>query len=126
MEEKNKCVRAGCSRILWAVLTILLCAAPSFATSEEVPPGVEKDIDYTISGNLTVYGTVNLLSGANITQSVDVKSGGTANLLPGSNIGWFVYTPDTYRLSRAMRVSFSSVFTRWTSVTERGEYFGFV
>lgn len=92
MEEKNKCVRAGCSRILWAVLAILLCAAPSFATSEEVPPGVEKDIDYTISGNLTVYGTVNLLSGANITQSVDVKSGGTANLLPGSNIGWFVYT----------------------------------
>ena len=92
MEKKNKCVRAGCSRILWPVLAILLCAAPSFATSEEVPPGVEKDINYTVSGNLTVYGTVNLLSGANITQSVDVKSGGTANLRPGSNIGWFVYT----------------------------------
>ena len=61
MEKKNSCARAGFSTILWGVLAVLLCAAPCGATSEEVPAGVEKDIDYTISGSLTVWGTANLL-----------------------------------------------------------------
>ena len=75
MENKNKHVRVGFSTILWAVLAIVLCAAPSLRADETVPAGETWDIDYPVTGSLWVYGT--------------------ANLLPGADIQWFVYATDT-------------------------------
>jgi len=61
MEKKNSCARAGFSTILWGVIAVLLCAALALRADEIVPAGETWDIDYTISGNLNVSGTANLL-----------------------------------------------------------------
>jgi hypothetical protein len=53
----------------------MLSAVPCARADETVPAGVEKDIDYEVSGNLFAYGTV--------------------NMLPGADIEWSVYTADT-------------------------------
>ena len=75
MEKKNKCVRSGFSIILWAVMAIVLCAAPSLRADVTVPAGETWDIDYPVTEILWVYGT--------------------ANLRPDAAIGWYVSATDT-------------------------------
>ena len=73
MEKKNKCVRSGFSIILWAVMAIVLCAAPAGWAVTFDDKG-KHDIDYAI-----------------YLDSVEVGNA-TVNLLPGAYIDWFVYT----------------------------------
>jgi len=75
MEKKRSCVWVRFSRILWAVMAIVLCAAPCVRADVTIPAGEPCDIDYPVSGSLWVYGIV--------------------NLLPGADIEWFVYATDT-------------------------------
>ena len=75
MENKNNWVKVGFSTILWSVMAILICAAPSLRADETVPAGETWEIDYLVAGSLLVNGT--------------------ANLLPGADIEWFVYTIET-------------------------------
>ncbi|MHC4366984.1 MAG: hypothetical protein ACYSW8_05120 [Planctomycetota bacterium] len=75
MESRKKSARGRLWTILCAVAAIMLSAVPCARADETVPAGVEKDIDYEVSGNLFAYGTV--------------------NMLPGADIEWSVYTADT-------------------------------
>lgn len=86
MENKNKRVRAEFSTILLSVIAILLFTAPS----------VGEDIDYDVPGGfLDVYGTVNLLPGANVDFGVTVYPNGFLNIHAGTvgYLGITVLTP---------------------------------
>jgi len=98
MEKKSSCARAGFSTILWGVLAILLCAVPCGAADDvTVPAGEEWDIDYTISKNLTVWGTANLLppvpeppkTGAVISWFVYAKPDSTVKV-KWAQVGWWI------------------------------------
>jgi len=94
MEKKNKHVRVGFSTILWAVLAIVLCAAPSLGADVDIPnDGVEYNIpgDFgpIISGSLYVYGTVNLLTGADIGVFV-VATGTSVVNIKGGTVGYWI------------------------------------
>lgn len=94
MEEKNKCVRAECSRILWAVLTILLCAAPSLRADVDIPSDgkeyeIPGDFGPVVSGTLWVYGTVNILPDAYIEVFVYATADSVVNI-EGGQVGWWI------------------------------------
>jgi hypothetical protein len=94
MEKKNKHVRVGFSTILWAVLAIVLCAAPSLGADVDIPnDGVEYNIpgDFgpIISGSLYVYGTVNLLTGADIEWFVYATGTSVVNI-KGGTVGYWI------------------------------------
>jgi len=73
MERKKEMLKTGCSKILWIVMSILMCATPCLALT--VPAGETWDIAYPVSQSLEVLGTV--------------------NLLPGAFVEWFVYATET-------------------------------
>ena len=75
--------------ILLCILAILLLTAPVLFADETVPFGQTKDIDYPVTGLLTIYGTANLLTGASVSESIYVQDGGTLNMYSGS-VGLFV------------------------------------
>ncbi|UCG46353.1 MAG: hypothetical protein JSU94_12690 [Phycisphaerales bacterium] len=84
MMEKNKgFVRVGFSTILWGVLTILLCAGPP-AIALDVYGTL--DIEGPIGESVHVYsgGTVNLLSGGSIADTLWAWSGSTVNIKAGT------------------------------------------
>jgi hypothetical protein len=94
MEKKNKHVRVGFSTILWAVLAIVLCAAPSLGADVDIPnDGVEYNIpgDFgpIISGSLWVNGTVNLLTGADIEWFVYATGTSVVNI-KGGTVGYWI------------------------------------
>jgi hypothetical protein len=94
MGKKNKHVRVGFSTILWAVLAIVLCAAPSLGADVDIPnDGVEYNIpgDFgpIISGSLYVYGTVNLLTGADIEWFVYATGTSVVNI-KGGTVGYWI------------------------------------
>ncbi len=100
MEKNEGWIKAGFSTILWAVMTILLCAAPCVWADETVPAGATKDIDYTISGNLMAYGTVKLLppnpgvtTGAIIQGLVYTANTSVLNIEWGTVLGWIDVNP---------------------------------
>jgi len=87
MENKNKHIRVGFPTILWAVMAILLCAAPSLRADDvTVPAGETWDIDSTIDGNLIVHGTANLLTGALVQQSLKAYPDSVVNIWPSAFI----------------------------------------
>ena len=98
MEEKNKCVRTGCSRILWAVLTIFLCAAPSLRADVDIPNdgkeyNIPGDFGPVVSGTLWVYGTVNILPGASVGSFVMATDTSILNIKGGSVGMWIDVAP---------------------------------
>ena len=91
MEKKNNCVKVGFSTILCIVMAILLCVAPSLRADVDIPnDGVEYNIPGnfgpTISGNLNVYGTVNLLTGALVQQALKAYPDSVVNIWPSALI----------------------------------------
>ncbi|MHC4726947.1 MAG: hypothetical protein ACYS17_06910 [Planctomycetota bacterium] len=68
---------------LWAIgiLAILLFATPTLHAYNVW--GTE-DIDKPITGNLFIYGTANLLTGASVEQCIYVQNGGTLNMHSGT------------------------------------------
>jgi len=94
MENKNKHVRVGFSTILWAVLAILLCAAPSLRADVEIPDdgkeyNIPGDFGPIVSGSLWVYGTVNLLTDANIEVFVYATGTSVVNI-KGGTVGYWI------------------------------------
>jgi len=94
MEKNNKHVKVGFATILWAVLAILLCAAPSLGADVDIPnDGVEYNIpgDFgpIVSGSLWVNGTVNLLTGADIEWFVYALDNSIVNI-KGGTVGWWI------------------------------------
>ena len=94
MGKKNKHVRVGFSTILWAVLAIVLCAAPNLRADVDIPnDGVEYNIpgDFgpIISGSLWVNGTVNLLTGADIEWFVYATGTSVVNI-KGGTVGYWI------------------------------------
>jgi len=96
-------VRVGCSRFLWAVMTILLIASPTIRADVTVPANETWDIDYDVhgtdpTGTLMVNGTANVLPGAVVTDALLVGATGTANIY-GGDIGPYInvdpYAVDT-------------------------------
>jgi hypothetical protein len=84
MERKKALLKTEGSRIFWTVLAVVLSAAPCVWAYTEVPVGEELDIDYPISGDLYVYGTVNLLPGAEILfGGVGAYGGSVVNIKGG-------------------------------------------
>jgi hypothetical protein len=76
---------------LWTIgiLAILLFATPTLHADYKVFE--TEDIDTHITGNLYVYGTANLLTGASVEKCIYVQNGGTLNMHSGA-IGqnWFI------------------------------------
>jgi len=95
MKKKNKKnqIRMRFSTILLCILTISLCAAPALHASETVIAGQTKNIDYTVTGILWIYGTANLLTGASA-QYIYVQNGGTLNMYSGTIGGFINVSPD--------------------------------
>lgn len=77
------------SRILWAVMAIVLCAAPCVRADVTIPAGEPCDIDYPVSGSLWVYGIVNLLPGADIEWFVYATDTSVLNI-KGGTVGWWI------------------------------------
>jgi len=81
MEKKNSLLRLRYLRVLWALLAILLCAAPcGWAVTYD--DGQEHNIDYAINNDyLTVKNaTVNLLPGAYVEYGIYALEGSTVNI----------------------------------------------
>lgn len=98
MEEKNKCVRAGCSRILWAVLAVFLCAAPCTWADVDIPSdgkeyNIPGDFGPVVSGSLWVYGTVNILPDAYIEVFVYATADSIVNIEGGTVGEWIDVAP---------------------------------
>ena len=94
MENKKKHVRVGFSTILWAVLAILLCAAPSLSADETIPYDGEEynipgDFGPIVSGSLWVDGIVNLLPDANI-QWIVYATGTSVVNIKGGTVGLWI------------------------------------
>ncbi len=112
MEKKNKHVRVGFSTILCGVLAILLCAAQGVLAQDVTVPSSTHpspcDIDYTISGNLNVNagGTVNLLTGANITYMLYAWDSSSVVNIKGGQVGWWI-----------------AVMNQYANITVYGKYF---
>jgi len=99
MERTYKCNNLGFSTILWAVAAILLCAAPSLhAQSQTVQyedePWFIPSLEHPspINGDLLVYGTVNLLPGADIIWALLAKNTSTVNITGGTVGDWIDVT----------------------------------
>lgn len=93
MEKKNGCARAGFSTILWGVLAILLCATPSLMADVDIPSdgkeyNIPGDFGPAVSGNLWVYGTVNLLPDAVIELFVYATGSSIVNIKGGEVGSW--------------------------------------
>lgn len=87
MERKEAMLKKKCSRFFCAVMAFLLCAAPGV---------LAEDIDYDVPGGLLdVYGTVNLLPGANVDYAVSVYPNGVLNVYAGTVgfLGITLYAP---------------------------------
>ena len=84
MEKKNSFLREGYLSILWAILAILLCAAPS-GWAVTFDDGLEHDIDYEILGDFVQVknATLNLLPGAHIEWYLLANAGSTVNIKGG-------------------------------------------
>jgi len=76
MEKQKNSLRVGFSKLLWAIILILICVAPCLG----------EDIDGDVPGGfLDVYGTVNLLPpGANVDFGVTVYPNGVLNIYAGT------------------------------------------
>ena len=98
MEGKGKWKKARFSTILWAVIGILLFCVPGFA--EEVPPGGEPlDLDYAIMGDwLSVYGTLNMNSGAYVDWGVYAYPGKEIDTLGATVNIWLCHREYTMGL----------------------------
>lgn len=86
MEGTRKWKKASFSTIVWAVLGVVLCAAPPVQADVTVLPGDPCDIDYDVGGFLYVYGTANLDTGAYAAYGIEAHPGSTVNIW-GGNIG---------------------------------------
>ena len=92
MEKRNKCVKVAFSTILWAVLAIVLCAAPSLRADVTVVPATEIwDINYPVTEGLRVFGTANLLTEDASVSFIYVEDEGTLNMYPGACVDWYVF-----------------------------------
>lgn len=84
MERKEGWVKTDCVRILWAVLAVLLCAAPYVQADVIVPAEQEWDINYDVEGFLKVYGIANLDTGAYAAYGIKAYPGSTVNIRGGT------------------------------------------
>jgi len=83
MKKKNSFLREGYLVILWSILAILLCAAPS-GWAVTFDDGLEHD--YEISGDFVQVdnATLNLLPGAHIAWYLAANAGSTVNIKGGT------------------------------------------
>ena len=88
MEKKNSFLREGYLNILWGILAILLCAAPS-GWAVTFDDGLEHD--YEILGDYVQVdnATLNLLPGAYIDWYLAANAGSTVNI-KGGKVDMFV------------------------------------
>jgi len=88
MEKNNSFLREGYLNILWGILAILLCAAPS-GWAVTFDDGLEHD--YEISGDFVQVddATLNLLPGAHIEWYLAANAGSTVNI-KGGKVDLFV------------------------------------
>ena len=81
MERKKEMLKTGYSRILWAVMTILLCATPCAALT---------GIQTVLSGDTLDLGTDYVPDNVGVDNGwVDVY--GTLNMYPGAYVDWGIY-----------------------------------
>ena len=137
MEKRNKCVKVGFSTILWAVLAILLCAAPS-GWAVTFDDGLEHDIDYEILEDFVQVNnaTLNLLPGAYIEWYLAANAGSTVNIKGGKvdmyvlvNLGSNVTVYGTDFKIRGESVPNGKIFINYGTLTgsyEKGEFFSLV
>ncbi|MHC4693462.1 MAG: hypothetical protein ACYS67_12035 [Planctomycetota bacterium] len=84
MERKKGKIKAGCVKILWTVMVLFLCAAPSVQASETVPGEEEWDIARYVGSLLYVYGTANLYPGFYADNGIYAYAGSTVNIHGGT------------------------------------------
>ena len=92
MGKKTNGLKTGCSRIVWAVIVIVLCAAPCSA-EVEVASGDTLNIgtgypDEQINDWVDVYGTLNMYPDAYIGWYVLANDGSTVNITGGTVVMW--------------------------------------
>ena len=84
MEKKNSLLRVRSLSVLWALLAILLCAAPCGAVTvesgETLNVGTGKDVERIDNGFLIVHGTANLYPGAYVDWGIYALEGSTVNV----------------------------------------------
>ena len=83
------------SNVMMVVMAALVIIGANAVADVTVDDGSTLDVDYTITGNLFIGntlegGTVNLLPGGHVTNSVYVGSGGVLNVL-GGTVAWEIY-----------------------------------
>ncbi|NIP23748.1 MAG: hypothetical protein GWN67_16365 [Phycisphaerae bacterium] len=86
MERKEGKIKAGCVKILWSFMVVLLCAVPSVQASETVPGGEEWYIDYDVGGILNVSnsGIANVVTGFYAANGIYADYGSTVNIWGGT------------------------------------------
>ena len=84
MERKEAMLKTGCVKILWAVLVIVLCAAPFVRADVTVLTGEELDIDDDVGGFLNVYGIANLDTGFYAAYGIYAYVGSKVNIRGGT------------------------------------------
>lgn len=99
MERNEGWIKAGCVKILWTVMVVLLCAVPSVQADVTVPALEEWDIDYDVGGFLNVYGIANLDTGFYSAYGIYAYAGSTVNIRGGTigagySVGVFSGRPD--------------------------------
>jgi hypothetical protein len=82
MERTKKWKKASFSSILCAFAAILLCAVPNVWADVKVPPS-GPNINYLVVGNLWIYGTANILPGAEIQWATYALSNSIVNITGG-------------------------------------------
>ena len=84
MEKKNSLLRVRSLSVLWALLAILLCAAPCGAVTvesgETLNVGTGKDVERIENAFLVVRGTANLYPGAYVDYGIYALEGSTVNI----------------------------------------------
>ncbi|MHC4630371.1 MAG: hypothetical protein ACYS9C_03750 [Planctomycetota bacterium] len=86
MEKKNSLYRVRSLSVLWALLAILLCAAPCGARTIYSDETLNVGTGYpeqTLNEFLIVLGTLNLYPGAYVNGTINALSGSTLNIYGG-------------------------------------------
>ena len=94
MEGTREWKNAGFFTILLAIVVIMLSGVPCVRADETIVDDQTKDIDYYVEGSLIVYGTANILTGADIQYFLQAKETSIVNV-KGGNVGfWIEITQD--------------------------------
>jgi hypothetical protein len=89
MERKEGWIKAGCVKILWSVMVVVLCATPCAAiitveSGETLNVGTGYPVEQILNDGLVVKGTLNMCPGAYVAGGIKAEMASTVNIWGGT------------------------------------------